>query len=260
MQPGKVFLIGAGPGDPELMTLRAVRFLAAADVVVYDRLVSAEIMATIPGSVRQIPVGKSPGCHPVPQDSISRLLADLATAGLTVARLKGGDPLIFGRGSEEAAYLAARGIAVEFAPGITAAQGAASATGIPLTHRGLASGVRFVTGHRLAGETLDLDWTRLADPGTTLVVYMGRAHIRQIALRLMVEGLAGSTPVMAVANATTARETRLVSRLDRLVVDLRDWSAEGPVLFLIGRVVSLHSRDELIGPTVTQHLIPAANA
>ena len=257
---GHVHLIGSGPGDPELLTLRALRLLQEADVVVYDRLVSDEIMALIPATTRRIDVGKMPKRHKLSQDGINQLLVDLALQGLNVARLKGGDPLIFGRGSEEAAYLAARGIAVEFAPGITAAQGAASATGIPLTHRGLASGVRFVTGHRQAGEALDLDWTRLADPGTTLVVYMGRAHIRQIALRLMVEGLAGSTPVMAVANATTARETRLVSRLDRLVVDLRDWSAEGPVLFLIGRVVSLHSRDELIGPTVTQHLIPAANA
>lgn len=259
-QPGKVYLIGAGPGDPELMTLRAVRLLAAANVVVYDRLVSAEIMATIPASVRQIPVGKSPGCHPVPQDRINRLLADLALSGLTVARLKGGDPLIFGRGSEEAAYLAAQGIAVEYAPGITAAQGAASATGIPLTHRGLASGVRFVTGHRQAGNALDLDWPRLADPDMTLVVYMGLANIGQIALRLIAESLPGATPVMAIANATTAREMRLVSRLDRLVIDLRDWPAEGPVLFFIGRVVSLYAADEPIAPVVTQHLSPAANA
>lgn len=237
---GKVHLIGAGPGDPELMTLRALRMLAAADAVVYDRLVSPEILAMAPENARMIPVGKAPRCHTVPQDRINEILAELARDGLTVARLKGGDPLIFGRGSEEAAYLQARGIPVDYAPGITAAQGMAASTGIPLTHRGLATGVRYVTGHRAAGQKLDLDWQSLANIDTTLVVYMGVANISEIALRLMAEGLPGSLPVMAVSAATTAHEERLLSRLDQIGVDIQAMPLRAPVLFVIGRVVSLY--------------------
>lgn len=257
---GKVYLIGAGPGDPELMTLRAVRMLAEAEAVVYDRLVSPEIMATVPAAARLVPVGKAPGCHTVSQDRINEILAELAGAGLTVARLKGGDPLIFGRGSEEAAYLAQRGIAVEYAPGITAAQGAAAATGVPLTHRGLATGVQYVTGHRLKDRALELNWKGLADPETTLVVYMGVANIGQIALRLIAEGMPAGLPVMAVANATTPREARLVSRLDRIALEMRDWPAEGPVLFFIGHVVSLYAADGMAIPDLAEHLNAAAHA
>ena len=147
-QPGKVYLIGAGPGDPELLTLKALRMLQEADAVVFDRLVSPEILSLAPSGALQVPVGKSPDNHPVPQERINEILEELALEGLTVARLKGGDPLIFGRGSEEAEHLLSRGIAVEYAPGITAAQGAARVTGVPLTHRGLATGVRYVTGGR----------------------------------------------------------------------------------------------------------------
>lgn len=240
-KPGKVFLIGGGPGDPELLTLRAARMLNEADVVVYDRLVSDQIIAMSPDRAKMIPVGKAPTFHPVPQDRINEILLEEARAGRTVARLKGGDPLIFGRGSEEAAWLLAHGIAVEYAPGITAAQAAASATGVPLTHRGLATGVHYVTGHRQAGRGLDLDWKRLANPDTTLVVYMGVANIGQIAVGLMAEGLAESTPVLAVAQATTARERRLVSRLDRIAADIREAEMAAPVLFIIGRVVSLYA-------------------
>lgn len=237
--PGRVYLIGAGPGDPELMTGRALRMLSEAQAVVYDRLVSDEVLGMAPADAQMIPVGKSPKHHPVPQDEINATLARLAGQGLTVARLKGGDPLIFGRGSEEAAYLKSRGIAVGYAPGITAAQGVACATGIPLTHRGLATGVRYVTGHRAADKRLDLDWASLADPDTTLVVYMGVANIAEIALRLMGEGLAASTPVLAVANATKPEETRLFSRLDQIGVEMRANPMQAPVLFVIGRVVTL---------------------
>lgn len=236
---GKVFLIGAGPGDPDLLTMRALRMLAQADVVVHDRLVSEEILALAPVSARRIFVGKSPDNHPVPQEQINAILAGLALEGHVVARLKGGDPLIFGRGSEEAAHLRAHGIEVDYAPGITAAQGAAAATGVPLTHRGLATGVRYVTGHRQADGALDLDWKSLASADTTLVVYMGVANIGQIAMRLIAEGLPDSTPVLAIANATTPRETRLYSRLGHVVPDLREAQMRAPVLFIIGEVVTL---------------------
>ncbi len=238
---GKVFLIGAGPGDPELMTLRALRMLQAADVVVYDRLVSDEILAMHTEGARLIPVGKAPKCHTVPQERINEILLEEARAGHTVARLKGGDPMIFGRGSEEAAYLMAHDVAVEYAPGITAAQGASCSTGVPLTHRGLATSVQYVTGHRQADKVLDLDWKRLADPDTTLVVYMGVANIGQIAMGLMTENLPGSTPVLAVGKATTPDERRLVSRLDRLAADVREARLKAPTLFIIGQVVSLYT-------------------
>ncbi len=238
---GMVYLIGAGPGDPELMTMRAHRMLRQADVVVYDRLVSRDILAMSPEKARMIPVGKAPKCHTVPQERINEILLEEARAGHTVARLKGGDPMIFGRGSEEAAFLMEHGIAVEYAPGITAAQGASCSTGVPLTHRGLATSVQYVTGHRQADKVLDLDWKRLADPGSTLVVYMGVANIGQIAMGLMTENLPGSTPVLAVGKATTSQETRLVSRLDRIAADVREAGLAAPTLFIIGKVVSLYA-------------------
>ncbi|MCE8525638.1 uroporphyrinogen-III C-methyltransferase [Ruegeria pomeroyi] len=238
---GHVHLIGAGPGDPELLTLRALRLLQEAQVVVYDRLVDPRIVAMAPDGARMIPVGKSPKCHPVPQDRINRILLDEARAGHVVARLKGGDPMIFGRGSEEAAFLMAHGVRVDYAPGITAAQGASSATGVPLTHRGLATGVQYVTGHRQADRVLDLDWKRLADPDTTLVVYMGVANIGQIAIGLMTENLPATTPVLAISRATTPDERRLLSRLDRIAADARTEALEAPTLFIIGKVVSLYA-------------------
>ncbi|OYX44485.1 MAG: uroporphyrinogen-III C-methyltransferase [Rhodobacterales bacterium 32-67-9] len=239
---GKVFLIGAGPGDPELLTLKALRLLREADVVVFDRLVSDEIMALIPEDTRRVDVGKIAGCHKVPQDGINALLVDLARDGLAVVRLKGGDPLIFGRGSEEAEVLRAAGIAVAYVPGITAAQGAAASTGVPLTHRGLATGVRYVTGHRARDARLDLDWASLASEETTLVVYMGAANIAEIAFQLMRHGMPASLPVMAVSAATTPREVRIVSTLGDIATDIANTPPEAPVLFVIGRVVSLYDQ------------------
>lgn len=238
---GKVYLIGAGPGDVELLTLRALRMIREADAVVYDRLVSDEIMELVPPTAQKVFVGKTPHDHPVGQEQINQILVDLASKGMTVARLKGGDPLIFGRGSEEAAHLQSHGITVHYAPGITAAQGAASSCGVPLTHRGLATGVRYVTGHRQADGELDLDWKSLASEETTLVVYMGVANIGQIAMRLMAAGLTDSTPVMAVANATTPRETRMFSQLGRIARDSREAGLKAPVLFIIGKVVTVCS-------------------
>jgi uroporphyrin-III C-methyltransferase len=238
--PGKVYLVGAGPGDPELLTLRALRLLQSAEVVVHDRLVSDEIMALVPACARRIDVGKTAGHHKVAQDGINAMLVELAREGQTVVRLKGGDPLIFGRGSEEAAELRAAGIAVEYVPGITAAQGAAASTGVPLTHRGLATGVRYVTGHRAKDARLDLDWASLASEDTTLVVYMGVANIAEIAFQLMRHGLPSSLPVLAIASATTPGETRILSTLGSIAADVATTAPEAPVLFVIGRVVSLY--------------------
>lgn len=238
---GKVSLIGAGPGDPDLLTVKALRLLQGADVVVFDRLVSPAILALIPETALRVDVGKASGNHPVVQEEINDLLIDLARDGLRVVRLKGGDPLIFGRGGEEAAELAAAGVAFEFVPGITAAQGAAASTGVPLTHRGLSSGVRYVTGHRAGGAKLDFDWASLADPETTLVVYMGAANIAEIAFELMRHKLAAQTPVMAVSSATTPDEQRIISTLGSIAADMATCAPAAPVLFIIGRVVSLHA-------------------
>lgn len=238
-KPGHVFLVGAGPGDPELLTVKAVRVLARANVVVYDRLVSAEVLERVPKKTRLISVGKSPNYHPIPQSEINRILVLEARQGHTVVRLKGGDPFIFGRGSEEAKELAAAGLRVEVIPGITAAQGCAAATGVPLTHRGLATGVRFVTGHCREDLPLALDWDGLADSDTTLVIYMGSANIGEIASQLVSSGLPYSTPVLAINNGTTPREKRLVSDLAAIAIDTKRAQFSGPVVFIVGRVVSL---------------------
>jgi uroporphyrin-III C-methyltransferase len=236
---GRVFLVGAGPGDPDLLTLKAARLIGRAEVLVHDRLVSPEVLALAPATARLIPVGKAPRRHPVPQHEINEMLAGLARDGLAVVRLKGGDPFIFGRGSEEMESLRAAGIPFEVVPGITAAQGCSAAAGVPLTHRGVASGVRYVTGHCRAGMPLDLDWAGLADPGTTLVVYMGAASIGGIAAKLIAHAMPGDLPVLAVSNGTTPREKRLVTRLDAVAARTAEAGLEGPVLFIVGRVVSL---------------------
>lgn len=242
---GRVHLIGAGPGDPELLTLRALRLLQSADVVVHDRLVSDEVMACVPARTRRVAVGKASGFHPVPQDRINAILIELAGAGLTVARLKGGDPVIFGRGGEEFEALAAAGIACDYVPGITAAQGVAASAAMPLTHRGLATGLRFVTGHRARNAELDLDWASLADPQTTLVVYMGALNMARIAARLIAEGMPPDLPVLAVSQATTAQERRLHAPLSGIGAALAADPMPAPVLFVIGHVAAL-ARDEAL--------------
>ncbi len=238
--PGRVYLVGAGPGDPDLMTVKAQRLLAEAEVVVFDRLVSREIMRLANPLAVQISVGKEPRHHLVPQSEINRILVRQALAGRMTVRLKGGDPFVFGRGSEEAIALRAAGIACEVVPGITAAQGCAASTGVPLTHRGLATSVRFITGHCRQDEPLDFDWRGLADPDTTLVVYMGAASIASIAHRLVSEGLPASTPVLAVNNGTTTRERRLLSVLGSVAGAADAALFEGPVLFIVGAVVTLY--------------------
>ncbi|MDA7948576.1 MAG: uroporphyrinogen-III C-methyltransferase [Hyphomicrobiaceae bacterium] len=236
---GRVFLVGAGPGDVELLTLKAVRLIQDCDVLVYDRLVSDDILDLAPASAERFDVGKRPYCHPVPQDEINALLLSLARRGRSVVRLKGGDPLMFGRGGEEALILRAAGVTYEVVPGITAAQGAAAAARLPLTHRGLASSVRYLTGHSRADAELDFDWEGLADPDTTLVVYMGLANIAKIARALLAHGRSATTPVLAVSNATRPEERRFATTLGGLPCAAKVAGLESPVVFIIGDVVAV---------------------
>jgi uroporphyrin-III C-methyltransferase len=233
-----VHLVGAGPGDPELLTLKAVRLLASADVIVHDRLVSEAVLNVAPETVMRISVGKAAGRHSYPQGDINALLIHLARQGRrSIVRLKGGDPFIFGRACEEIEALEAAGIAWSVTPGITAAQGCAASLRAPLTHRGLARSLRFVTGHCKADEPLDLDWRSLADPQTTLVFYMGHAAAPELSAQLVAHGLAPQTPVVCVSQGTTPTERRLVTQLHRLPADLETARLPSPILIMIGAAV-----------------------
>jgi len=234
-----VFLVGAGPGDPELLTVKALRLIQSAEVVVYDRLVGPEILDLIPVGASRINAGKAAGAHHLPQDEINQTLVRLGRSGRRTVRLKGGDPFVFGRGSEEALELVAAGIPFEVVPGISAATGASAYAGIPLTHRGLARSVRFVTGHCREDKPLDLNWQSLADADTTLVVYMGLANLKEISRHLIEHGLAGSTPAAAIENGTTSGQRRLVSTLAELPGDVTAQEFRAPCLLVIGRVVEL---------------------
>jgi uroporphyrin-III C-methyltransferase len=234
-----VYLVGAGPGDPELLTIKAARILRGADAVVYDRLVSEGVIDLVPRGATRIYVGKASNAHCLSQSEINDLLVRLARPGRSVVRLKGGDPFIFGRGCEEAAHLAAHGVNFEIVPGITAASGCAAAAGIPLTHRGLATGVRFLTGHCYADGRLNLNWASLADPDTTLVVYMGLANLPEISARLMKAGLPPNTPAAAIAEGTVERQRVLRTTLERLPEEVSEAGFAAPVLLVIGRVVSV---------------------
>jgi len=234
-----VSLVGAGPGDPELLTVKALRRLGEADVVVYDRLVAPAVLDLIPAGTTRIFAGKAPGSHTLPQDDINALLVRLARAGHRVVRLKGGDPFVFGRGSEEAEYLSRHAVPVEVVPGITAAAGCTAAAGIPLTHRGLATGVRFVTGHCRAEHDLDLDWRSLADPETTLVVYMGLAQVARFRDELVAAGLDPNLPAAAIAHGTTPDQRVCRATLASLPETVGAAGLTAPVLLVIGRVVAL---------------------
>lgn len=234
----RVWLVGAGPGDPELLTLKAARVLASADVVVHDHLVAPEILARLPRRAERIYAGKQRGRHTFTQEEINRLLVRLARRGKRVVRLKGGDPFIFGRGGEEALALARAGIAFEVVPGITAATGVAAAAGIPLTHRAIAQACVLVTGSRRKGDP-DLDWKSLARPGQTIVVYMGLAGLERVSRELIAHGLSRRTPAAIIQQGTTA-DQRIVegtlSALPRLAAEAR---LRAPTLIVIGRVVRL---------------------
>ncbi|MDO8295864.1 MAG: uroporphyrinogen-III C-methyltransferase [Caulobacter sp.] len=234
--PGKVWLVGAGPGDPELLTLKAARLIAAAGVIVHDGLVSAEILAMAAPGARLIDVAKRKNRHTLPQDDINRLLVAFARQGLDVVRLKGGDPFIFGRGGEELEECRAAGIDCEVVPGVTAALAASAAAGAPLTHRGLAQAVTFVTGHAAHGEP-DLDWDHLAKANQTVVIYMGLTTAGRIAERLMDAGRAAATPALIVVNASRADEARYPTTLGALAGVAEGLS--GPALLIVGEAMSL---------------------
>ncbi len=244
-EDAKVYLVGAGPGDPGLLTRRAYDLIRKADAVIYDRLVSPEILNLIPDGSARINVGKQPRCHPIPQHEINDLLVSLSQKNRLVVRLKGGDPFLFGRGSEEAMHLKQCGVSYAVVPGVTSASGCASAVGIPLTHRGLSMGVRFVTGHCREDMELDLDWRGLADPDTTLVIYMGATNMAQIAVRLMTQGLVASTPVAAISHGTTPRQRCLTSTLGEVACAVSEADLPSPIMFIVGRVVDI--ADQLLG-------------
>jgi uroporphyrin-III C-methyltransferase/precorrin-2 dehydrogenase/sirohydrochlorin ferrochelatase len=239
---GMVYLVGAGPGDPELLTLRAFRLIQEADVVVYDRLVSPEIMGLVRRDAETIYAGKQRSRHTLPQEDINRLLADLAKAGKRVVRLKGGDPFIFGRGGEEIETLMEQGIHFQVVPGITAASGCAAYAGIPLTHRDHAQSVTFVTGHLQQGEVTELDWGRLAAPRQTVVVYMGLQGLPQICAALMAHGSPPQLPAALVQQGTTANQVVVTGTLATLPQLVEGRSIKAPTLVIIGDVVRLHDK------------------
>lgn len=232
-----VMIVGAGPGDPDLLTVKALRLIQEVDVVVYDRLVSDAILELIPAGTTRMFAGKTAHQHYMPQDEINELLVSLAESGRRVMRLKGGDPFVFGRGGEEAVHLARHGIPFEVVPGITASTGCAARSGIPLTHRGVSRSVTFVTGHRQDGKELDLNWKNLADPESTLVVYMGLTNIEEISRELISAGLPGYTPAAAIEKGTTPEQRTVITTLAELPDCVRSENFQAPTLLIIGEVV-----------------------
>ncbi len=234
---GSVAIVGAGPGDPELLTLRALRFLAEADVVVHDRLIGPAILAYARHDALRLAVGKAKGRHSVAQHEINAVLSRHARAGRRVVRLKGGDPFVFGRGGEEIAYLRARGIAVEVVPGITAATGCAAAAGIPLTHREHAHAVTLVSGHAQANGA-EPDWAALARLGQTIVVYMGASTAGHVARRLIEHGLDPATPAAVIENGTLPGQKVAVGTLADLGEMISARRIVAPALLVIGEVAA----------------------
>lgn len=237
-RPGIVYLVGAGPGSVDLLTLRAYRLLRQADVVVHDRLVTSEILALARNDAALVDVGKAPGRHCLPQANINALLVRLARDGRVVVRLKGGDPFIFGRGGEEAEALAAAGVPFEVVPGVTAALACAAQARIPLTLRGVARAVTLATGHTMDGE-LDIDFAALARPGTTLAIYMGAATLPRLRAGLLAHGLPRDIPAALIERGGTARQRVLHGTLHSVAEDAPGWVTDGPVLLLVGEVAGV---------------------
>jgi uroporphyrin-III C-methyltransferase / precorrin-2 dehydrogenase / sirohydrochlorin ferrochelatase len=253
---GEVYLVGAGPGDPDLLTFRALRLMQKADVVLYDRLTDEAVMNLVRREAERIYVGKQPEDHELPQEEISALLVKLAKEGKRVLRLKGGDPFMFGRGGEEIEALAAQGIPFQVCPGVTAAIGAAAYAGIPLTHRDHAQVCVFVTGHGKDGK-LNLDWTALLQPRQTVAIYMGLRNLEALAQEFVARGASADLPAAIVDNATRASQRVVVGTLGTLAALARAAELSGPSIIIVGTVVAL--RDKLDWrPSAPEHSSAAA--
>jgi uroporphyrin-III C-methyltransferase len=239
-----VYIVGAGPGDPDLLTVRAARLLAGADVVVHDRLTTKAVLDLAPAGARRIDVGKAPGCAPVPQAQINRLLVELGESAGTVVRLKGGDPYVFGRGGEEAAALLAAGVPFEVVPGVSAAIAAPAAAGVPVTLRNRSLAFTVVTGHEDPHGDASVDWEAHAATGATLVILMGVGRIGMIAKRLIVGGMPPDTPVTAIRWAYTDRQSVLRTTLGE--IGHADLAA--PTTIIVGDVAGLDLRSPPGGP------------
>jgi len=239
MVRGKVYLVGAGPGDPKLLTLRAAELLAKADIVIYDRLVGSSILKLAPKVAKKVYVGKRSGKHEVPQDKINELLVKAASEARTVVRLKGGDPFLFGRGGEEAEVLQEKGIDFELVPGVTSAIATPEYAGIPLTHRDYASSVAVVTGHRAGDSGIPVKWDKLASAVDTIVVLMGMDSLEAIVQKLIAGGLDPKLPVAVVEQGTTKRQRVFISRLDAIVGETKKNDVKPPAVVVIGRVADL---------------------
>lgn len=246
--PGKVWLVGAGPGDAELLTLKALRAINNADIIFYDYLVSDDIRALFPSHIPAHYVGKAKNQHSIKQEELNQLLVTQAQAGLNVCRIKGGDPFVFGRGGEELLELRSAGIAAEVIPGITSASGCSTYADIPLTHRGLSQGCTFVTGH--AEKSLDVNWTALAQLNHTLVFYMGLTRADEIAAQLLAGGLAADTPVAIIENGCRKDQRDIISTLADFPAAVVREQVQSPALIIVGEVVRMK---EQLQAQVWQH-------
>ena len=238
---GEVYLVGAGPGDPDLLSFRALRLMQQADVVVYDRLIAKPVLDMVRRDAEHIYVGKARNRHTMRQEEINELLARLAKQGRRVLRLKGGDPFIFGRGGEEIDTLAAEGVPFQVVPGITAASGCACYAGIPLTHRDYAQSVSFVTGHLKDG-TMNLNWPQLAQPNQTLVFYMGLLGLSVIIDKLTEHGVSPQMPIALVQQGTTHMQKVYAGTLETIAAQIADDPPEPPTLIIVGEVVKLREK------------------
>lgn len=252
---GTVWLVGAGPGDPDLLTRKAEKLIKAASVIFYDALVGRGVLELAPVSARLVPVGKRSGRHSKDQRTISQMVVDAAKTGERVVRLKGGDPSIFGRAAEEIEACRACGILCRICPGITAASAAAASAGLSLTLRGLARKLTFITAHASAGEELDLDWRSLADPKATLAIYMGKAAARMISQQLIAAGSRKDTPVLLVENASLPEERQFFTRIDLLALSAKSALGSGPALMVIGEAARQASDITMpSNPNIARHL------